>query len=152
MDLALKIIPPVQLVICASLMFGLAYYFPQYHFSLSFSFPLIIFLIALASIIGSLALYDFHKHKTTFHPHTPEKTSTVVDSGIYAYSRNPMYLALVLILLALALYFANITCFAVIPLFIWYITNYQIKPEEDMLNKLFPTDYQAYSKKVRRWL
>jgi len=152
MTLALKIIPPVQLVICASLMFSLAYYFPQYCFSLSFSFPLIIFLIALACIIGSLALYVFYKYKTTSHPHIPEKTSTVVDSGIYAYSRNPMYLALVLILIALAIYFTNITCFAVIPLFIWYITHYQIKPEEVMLNKLFPTDYQAYSQKVRRWL
>ncbi|WP_114327105.1 methyltransferase family protein [Candidatus Colwellia aromaticivorans] len=152
MSLALKVIPPVQFIICASLMFGLASYFPQYRFTLSLSFPIIICLIVLATIIGSLALYDFHKHKTTYHPHTPEKTSTVVDSGIYAYSRNPMYLALVLVLLALALYFTNVTCFAVIPLFIWYITHYQIKPEELMLNKLFPTDYQAYSQKVRRWL
>lgn len=152
MNLALKIIPPVQLVICAGLMLSLQYVFPQYHFSLAYSFPLIIFLIAAASIIGALALFDFRKHNTTFHPHTPEKTSTVVDSGIYAYSRNPMYFALVLVLLALALYLKNVTCFAVIPLFIWYITRYQIKPEEVMLDKLFPIDYQAYSQKVRRWL
>jgi protein-S-isoprenylcysteine O-methyltransferase Ste14 len=152
MNLELKIIPPVQFTICALLMFTLRYYFPQYHFSLAFNFPLIILLIALASIIGLIALYDFHKHNTTFHPHVPEKTTTVVDSGIYAYSRNPMYLALVLLLSALASYFGNITCFAVIPLFIWYITQYQIKPEEVMLDKLFPNEYQAYSKKVRRWL
>ena len=142
----------MQLGICASLMFGLAYYFPQSHFALPFSFILIIFLLAIASIIGVLALYDFHKHKTTYHPHTPEKTSTVVDSGIYAYSRNPMYLALVLVLFALALYLKNFICFAVIPLFIYYITRYQIKPEEEMLNKLFPIDYHVYSQKVRRWL
>jgi protein-S-isoprenylcysteine O-methyltransferase Ste14 len=152
MNLALKVIPPVQLVISVSLMFGLAYYFPQYRFSLAFSLPLIILLIVLAGLIGSLALIDFRKHKTTHHPHTPEKTSTVVNSGIYAYSRNPMYLALVLILLALALYFKNLTCFGVIPLFIAYITQYQIKPEEVMLNKLFPTVYQVYCQKVRRWL
>lgn len=152
MNLELKVIPPVQLVISASLMFALANYLPQYHFSLALSFSLIIFLIASAGVIGTLALVDFHKHKTTFHPHTPEKTSTVVDSGIYAYSRNPMYLALVLVLFALALYLKNLTCFAIIPLFIWYITRYQIKPEEMMLDKLFPNDYQAYRKKVRRWL
>ncbi|NQY89361.1 MAG: isoprenylcysteine carboxylmethyltransferase family protein [Colwellia sp.] len=152
MNLELKVIPPVQLVICASLMFALAYYCPQYSFTLALSFPLIIFLIVLASIIGTLALYDFRKHKTTFHPHTPEKTRKVVDSGIYAHSRNPMYLALALILFALAIYLKNIACFAVMPLFIWYITRYQIKPEEEMLNKLFPTDYQIYSQKVRRWL
>lgn len=152
MNLTLKITPPVQLVICASVMFSLAYYFPQYHFSMALSFSLILFLITLASIIVSLALYNFHKHKTTVHPHTPEKTSVIVNSGIYAYSRNPMYLALVLVLLALALYFTNVTCFAVIPLFIWYITRYQIKPEEMILDKLFPTEYQAYCQKVRRWL
>lgn len=152
MNLALKVIPPVQVIICASLMLFLRYCFPQYHFSLVLSFPITIFLIVTASIIGTLALYDFHKHKTTFHPHTPEKTSTVVDSGIYAYSRNPMYLALVLILCALALYLKNLTCFAIIPIFIGYITHYQIKPEEMMLDKLFPNDYQAYRKKVRRWL
>jgi len=152
MNLALKVIPPVQLVICAGLMLSLRYYFPQYNFYLTFSSPLIIFLIATASIISAIALFDFHKHNTTFHPHTPEKTSTVVDTGIYAYSRNPMYLALVLVLLALAFYLKNVTCFAVMPLFIWYITRYQIKPEEVMLDKLFPIDYQAYSQKVRRWL
>jgi protein-S-isoprenylcysteine O-methyltransferase Ste14 len=152
MNLELKVIPPVQFTICAILMFSLAYYFPEYHFSLALSFPLILLLIVLASIIGSLALFDFRKHNTTFHPHTPEKTSTVVDSGIYAYSRNPMYLALVLVLFAVAIYFANLTCFAIIPLFVWYITQYQIKPEEVMLDKLFPIEYQAYSQKVRRWL
>jgi protein-S-isoprenylcysteine O-methyltransferase Ste14 len=152
MSLALKIAPPALLIISVILMLSLAYYFPQYSFSLALSTPLITVVIALAGIISLLALIDFRKHKTTYHPQTPEKTSTVVDSGIYAYSRNPMYLALVLILLALALCFKNLTCFGVIPLFIGYITQYQIKPEEVMLNKLFPTDYQVYSQKVRRWL
>jgi len=152
MNLALKVIPPVQIIVCAGLMLSLKSFFPQYHFYLTFNFPIIIILVASASIIGILALYGFHKHKTTFHPHTPEKTSTVVDSGIYAYSRNPMYLALVLILLALALYLKNLTCFTIIPMFIWYITRYQIKPEEETLDKLFPNNYQTYRNKVRRWL
>jgi len=121
MNLALKIVPPVQLVISASIMFYLSDSFPQLHF-------------------------------TTVHPHTPEKTSTVVDTGVYAYSRNPMYIALILIQLALALYLGNIACFAVIPFFIMYITQYQIKPEEEILTKRFPLAYQAYCKKVRRWL
>lgn len=152
MNLALKIVPPVQLVISASLMFYLADSFPQLHFTFSYVIPLMLLLIALACIVGSLALYGFHKHKTTIHPHTPEKTSTVVDTGVYAYSRNPMYFALILIQLALALYLGNIACFAVVPLFILYITRYQIKPEEEILTKRFPVAYQAYCKKVRRWL
>jgi protein-S-isoprenylcysteine O-methyltransferase Ste14 len=151
MNLALKVIPPIQFIVSASLMFTLSYYFPQYTFYLPYNSTIILLLIIIAVILGILALYDFHKHNTTHHPHTPEKTSTVVNSGIYAYSRNPMYLALVLILFALALYFKNILCFAVIPLFVGYITQYQIKPEEKMLDKLFPIAYQDYSQKVRRW-
>ncbi|HCH69698.1 MAG TPA: hypothetical protein DE042_04225 [Colwellia sp.] len=73
MSLALKFIPPVQIIISIILMLGLAYYLPQYRFSLALSFPLIILLIVLAGLLGSLALINFRKHKTTYHPRTPEK-------------------------------------------------------------------------------
>ena len=152
MTLELKIIPPVQVIISAVLMLGLAIYLPQYHFDLSVSLTVIIFLIVVAGVIGIMALYDFRKHKTTFHPHTPEKTSTVVDSGVFAFSRNPMYISLTFALIALGVYLQNYSSFTIIPLFIWYITRFQIIPEERMLDKLFPDDYQAYCKKVRRWL
>lgn len=151
MPLELKVIPPVQLIVSASLMYGLANYLPQCYYELSIKSPIIIALMLAASLIGTIALHDFHKHKTTFHPHTPEKTRTVVDTGIFAYSRNPMYIALALTLLAFAFYLENYSSFAVLPLFIWYITRFQIIPEEKMLDKLFTKDYQAYCKKVRRW-
>jgi len=152
MDLELKIIPPVQLIISSGLMVSLAIYFPQNHFDLSISLPITVLLILVASSIGILALYDFHKHQTTFHPHTPEKTSKVVDTGVFAYSRNPMYISLALTLIALGVYLQNYTSFIIVPLFIWYITRFQIIPEEKMLDKLFPSDYQAYCSNVRRWL
>lgn len=152
MKLELKIIPPLQLLISAALMVILTTYLPQYHFTLPVTLPIIIFLILVASIIGILALYDFRKHKTTFHPHTPEKTNTIVDTGVFAYSRNPMYISLALILIALGIYLQNYASFLIIPLFLWYITRFQIMPEERMLTKIFPKDYQAYCQKVRRWL
>ena len=152
MNLELKVIPPVQLIIASVLMYSLTTFFPHNYFILPISLPITVFLILVAISIGAFALYDFHKHKTTFHPHTPEKTSKVVDSGVFAYSRNPMYLSLVITLIALAVYLQNYTSFIIIPLFIWYITRFQIIPEEKMLDKLFPNDYQAYCQKVRRWL
>jgi len=152
MNLELKVIPPVQLIISSGLMVSLGTCFPQYYFDLQASLPIVILLILAASSIGILALYDFHKHQTTFHPHTPEKTSTVVDTGVFAYSRNPMYLSLALTLIALGVYLQNYSSFIIIPLFILYITRFQIIPEEKMLDKLFPKDYQAYCQKVRRWL
>ncbi len=133
-------------------MFITANYLPNFHYDFAFTLPTVITLLVVASIIGCLALYDFRKHQTTFHPHTPEKTRKVVDSGIYAFSRNPMYIALVFVLLAFGVYLQNFSCFAVLPLFICYITQFQIIPEERMLDKLFPNDYQAYCQRVRRWL
>jgi len=152
MNLELKIIPPLQFIISSGLMVSLTIFFPQHHFDLSISLPITVSLIVIASSISILALYDFHKHQTTFHPHTPEKTRTVVDTGVFAYSRNPMYISLALILISLGVYLQNYTSFIILPLFIWYITRFQIIPEEKMLNKLFPNDYQAYCNKVRRWL
>ena len=152
MNIELKIIPPVQLIISAGLMYTLGVNFPQYSFDFPKIFLIITILIIIASVIGGLALYDFHRHQTTFHPHTPEKTRTVVDSGIFAYSRNPMYIALAIALFAFGLYLQNYICFLIMPFFIWYITRFQIIPEEKMLDKLFTNDYQAYCEKVRRWL
>jgi len=152
MSLELKVIPPVQLIICASLMFALSYYLPQLNFSLVISNVVIVTLIVLASLLGALALYDFRKHQTTYHPHTPEKTSKVVNTGVYAYSRNPMYLSLVLMLIALALYLSNFSCFSVLPFFIWYNTRFQIVPEERVLEEIFSEEYRTYKETVRRWL
>ena len=152
MTLELKIIPPVQVIISASLMLTLAHYLPNYHFDFTYALILVIILLVTATVIGSLALYDFHKQQTTFHPHTPEKSTTVVNTGVFAYSRNPIYIALALSLIALGVYLQNYSSFTVVPVFIWYITRFQIIPEERMLDKLFPNDYQAYCQKVRRWI
>ena len=152
MNLELKVIPPVQAVISATCMYGLAYLLPNFIFQWSMSWLLITLLLLVATTVGILALHDFRKHKTTFHPHTPEKTSTVVNTGVYAYSRNPMYIAILLLLTAFAIYLQNYSCFAIIPLFIGYITRFQIIPEERILNRLFPDDFKSYCQKVRRWI
>ncbi len=83
---------------------------------------------------------------------SPEKASKVVDTGIYAYSRNPMYLALLLVLLALASFLANIAVLFIIPVFIAYITRFQIIPEERALTNNFGRDYLDYTNRVRRWI
>ena len=153
-NIELKIIPPLQLIIAAAMMFSLNYYLPSFTFQLSQTFKIIAccILLCISGLIGVAALWDFRKHNTTYHPHTPEKTSTVVNTGIYAYSRNPMYIALILVLVTVVVFLENITTLAVIPCFIWYLTRYQIIPEERMLMKLFGHDYQDYCKSVRRWL
>ena len=118
----------------------------------SVTISLVTLLMVIAIVIGFLAIYSFRVHQTTVNPTKPETSSQVVDSGIYKYSRNPMYLAMLLALFAYATYLENPLNLLICGLFVWYITKYQIVPEEHMLIKLFGEDYVTYKNKVRRWL
>ena len=109
-------------------------------------------IFGLAVLSGVLALWEFFKASTTIDPHSAEKVSTLVASGIYRFSRNPMYLALVLVLVAAALYLGNIATIAVIPFFLLYLHFFQIKPEEQVLAEKFGKQYQEYRNNVRRWI
>jgi len=75
-----------------------------------------------------------------------------VTSGIYRYTRNPMYLGLLLILLGWAVFLANIVAFIFLPAFIAYLNRFQIRPEEKAMASLFGQDFANYRSKVRRWL
>ncbi len=63
-----------------------------------------------------------------------------------------MYLALLFILIAFAIRLGNVYACIVLPLYIWYITTFQIKPEEEVLEKLFKEDFTNYKKTVKRWI
>lgn len=147
----LKIIPIVQVIISALLMLLASAFNSSFDYFLPTKNIIVSVLSVFAVFIGVLAIYSFKKHQTTVNPTCPEKTNNVVDNGIYAYSRNPMYLAMLIILIALAVYLSNLSCFLVIPLFVVYITQFQIKPEERVLTSLFGQGYLTYTAKVRRW-
>lgn len=150
--LDLKVIPAYQVIIAIVIMKGLTMLLPNLDYSFLYTNQLAILIAVIAIIIGLTAVFNFKSHKTTVNPSTPEKASKVVNSGIFAYSRNPMYLALLLVLIAVAIKLQNSASFIVLPLFLYYITQFQIKPEEKALKKLFNNDYQVYCQKVRRWL
>ena len=76
----------------------------------------------------------------------------LVTSGVYRYTRNPMYLGMACLLLAWAVYLQNPLALLGVPLFMAYITQFQIKPEERMLVKLFGDAFIRYRQQVRRWL
>ena len=148
----LKVIPVVQVLIAAFLMVVISINTPFLNYSFIYHKLLIILFLVLAILSGFLAIYCFKQHKTTVNPMSPEKASQVVNSGIYAYSRNPMYLALLLVLFALAIALENLAVFGILPLFIAYITRFQIIPEERAMLKLFGDEFVAYQQSVWRWL
>lgn len=124
--------------------------------SLDFQFPARrTFSVALAVIglaIAVFAVFQFRRAGTTPNPMKPSESATVVMTGVYRYSRNPMYLGDLLILTGWAIWLANVTAFAGVPLFVLFINRFQISAEERVLQARFGATYAAYRATVRRWL
>ena len=148
----LLIPPPILALMSAILMLIISKYFNKANFSLNQHNQFALFFLIVALIIIVISIAKFIKIKTTISPLKPNKTSILVDSGIYKYTRNPMYLGLLLILFSLFLYLKNFLSFLVLPLFVIYITKNQILPEEKVLENLFGDQYKKYKNKVRRWI
>jgi protein-S-isoprenylcysteine O-methyltransferase Ste14 len=133
LGLELKV-PPVALVlIIAALMWLGAWSVPR----LTFPVPGRHFIaggVALAgALVSILGVVSFKLAKTTVNPMKPESTSSLVIAGIYRATRNPMYLAFLLILLGWAVYLSNVLAFLPIPGFVIYMHVFQIRPEERTL-------------------
>ncbi|EEW09833.1 conserved hypothetical protein [Vibrio mimicus VM573] len=95
---------------------------------------------------------EFRRHKTTVNPLAPDLAATVVDSGVFALSRNPMYLALLLLLFGLAYWQENALSLVMVGGFMIYMNQYQIEPEERILEAKFGETYLQYKQRVRRWV
>jgi protein-S-isoprenylcysteine O-methyltransferase Ste14 len=111
--------------------------------------------LALTVVGGAVALagiVEFRRRRTTVNPMTPGAASTIVASGVYRRSRNPMYLGFLCALAGLAVYLSNAAAFGMIGIFVAYMNRYQIEPEERALLAKFGPEYAAYMSNVRRWL
>ena len=149
-NLELKIPPAIVFLICALTMWGIARL-------LSFgALPhLPALAIAVAGIgvgVGLAALWSFRKARTTVNPLDPSQATHFVSEGVYQLSRNPMYVGLACCLLAWAIWLSYLLTWIGIPLFIIYMTRFQIIPEERVLKLKFGKEYENYCLKVRRWL
>ncbi len=113
---------------------------------------LVSFFVILGTVVSVAGVLAFRNAKTTVNPLTPEASTALVTSGIYRYTRNPMYLGFLCVLIAWGIYVSSPAAIFVVVGFIAYMNEFQIKPEERILKDRFTTDYQHYSSKVRRWL
>ena len=95
---------------------------------------------------------SFRKAKTTVNPLKPEEATSLVNSGIFRFTRNPMYVGFALVLLAWAIYLSSPLSLVGVLGFILYIDRLQIEPEERALNELFGSEFESYRSNVRRWL
>ena len=104
---------------------------------------------ALTSLLG---VVSFRRAGTTVNPMTPESSSSLVVSGIYKLTRNPMYLGFLLALLGWTIFLSNVPALLCLPAFILYMNRFQIAPEERALAALFGQVFTAYKENTRRWL
>ncbi|RBW61013.1 isoprenylcysteine carboxylmethyltransferase family protein [Ruegeria sp. A3M17] len=107
-------------------------------------------LIGGGVIMIVLAAAEFRRHRTTIIPH--ETPTSLVQSGIFKRSRNPIYVGDVLILSGLILRFDAIASLVLIPIFVWLLERRFIVPEEDRMRRIFRADFARYERQTRRWI
>lgn len=101
----------------------------------------------------SVALYVdliFKRKGTTILPF--RDSSALITEGPFRYSRNPIYCGMAAALTGLALLLGKLLPFLVVPAFVWLISRYFIRREEEMLEAAFGAEYRAYKARVRRWI
>lgn len=150
--LELRVPPVVVTLACAGLMWAAAALSP----SLAFDVPgraVIAVVLAVAGAAVALAgVFAFRRAETTVNPVRPDAASSLVASGVYRVTRNPMYLGFLLALLGWAVWLAYPLAFLVLPLFVAYMSRFQIRPEERALRARFGESFESYSRSTRRWL
>jgi protein-S-isoprenylcysteine O-methyltransferase Ste14 len=145
-----KTIPPVYFLISILLMFIVSYLMPL---SYLIYLPLRVFgglLILLGLGMITWCAYSYKQAGTPIKPF--EKSTILVKDGCYRFSRNPMYLGMVIILIGTWIALGTFSPVLVIPVFIYIIQAGFIIYEEQLLVKWFGDDYLDYQEKVRRWL
>ena len=150
MFLNTKIPPPIVAILFAVLIFYFSDSFA--YVDLPFKIYISLFFVLLGFFITFSSARNFKKKETTVNPIKPEEASQLVTDGFFKITRNPMYLGMLLFLLGLSIYNGIIVGLLFLPLFVGYITFFQIIPEERAMIKIFGEDYKAYMKKVRRWI
>lgn len=109
-------------------------------------------LAGTGAFISVSAVVSFRKARTTVNPTAPEECSSLVISGVYKMTRNPMYLGLLIFLLAWGLFLSNLYSLVLSAGFVLYMNRLQIQPEERALEACFGAEFLAYKNRVRRWL
>ena len=150
--LKLKIPPPVYMLIFAIGMWLLDRYIPLVEWIKPPWNRAGFIIMGLAFFTDLSSLFQFFRYRTTPNPLHPDRVRALVTDGAYGYSRNPMYLGLLILLFGWATYLGSLSPLLLLPIFIFVINNMQIRCEEEILEKKFSVAYLDYKQGVRRWI
>lgn len=146
-------IPPVALfVLFIVAMNFINREFLVFHLNLPLNGMVFLLCFVVSGVIGIAGVYQFRRAQTTVNPVKVDGASSMVENGIFAYTRNPMYLGLFLLLLGFGYWQQNLLSIAFSFSFILYMNRFQILPEERALEAIFGAQYIDYKQRVRRWI
>ena len=146
----IKIPPPILVIILTSLVYFSSTKLELIYLPYRQIVSVIILFIGLIVIVSPVV--DFIKSKTTVNPVKFKNVNRLVTTGIYRYSRNPMYLGMILIIISTTVYYLNfLSIFSPLIFYIW-INKFQISREEIFLEGKFGNEYLKYKSKTRRWI
>ncbi|MGF1863805.1 isoprenylcysteine carboxylmethyltransferase family protein [Enterovibrio norvegicus] len=151
-SLKLKIPPLVLVVITLVVMKAIATFLPTNATLANLPLLLPILLVGVGGAVMVAGVYEFRRKQTTVNPMLKTASSALVSDGVYRFTRNPMYLGMLCILVAAALLWNSAYALLGCAFFVFYMNAFQISPEEDYLTELFPDSYPEYKTRVRRWL
>lgn len=109
-------------------------------------------LAQISAVIALLAVANFRLVRTTINPFDPSRASALVTGGIFRITRNPMYLSLLLLLIAYAVRLDSWGEWLGPVFFATYVTRFQIIPEERILAAKFGASFLDYTSRTRRWI
>ncbi len=151
-SLELKIPPVVVTLLIAGLMRIFVWVFPGFGYTFIQRSPFVAAFALAGFVVGALGIVSFRRARTTVNPVKVDSTSALVHSGVYQFTRNPMYLGLLMVLIAWAIHLSNTLTFVGPVLFVLYMNRFQIAPEERALASRYGKAYSEYQQHVRRWM
>jgi protein-S-isoprenylcysteine O-methyltransferase Ste14 len=147
-----KIPPPILMLIFGAVMWFVAKSGFAYPVSVPYALIAAIVVAVIGVSISVSALRQFSAAETTVNPLQPDAATSLVQSGIFNKTRNPMYVGLSLVITGWAIWLQSFGNIAVLVVFVIVLTELQIKPEEAAMRTLFGDEYDDYCKRIGRWL
>lgn len=152
MSLEAKVPPPAVMIAAAVIVWGISQLAPQVAMPSGVRLGLSLAILAVGVAFSISGVLSFRRARTTLNPIRPEEASSLVRTGIYRVTRNPMYLGLLFALAAWAMFLSSVWALLGVAGFLLYMNRFQIAPEERALARLFGSEYASYKSSVRRWL
>ena len=151
-SLELRVPPLMVFAVFATLDVAIGFALPQFDLPFGGHRFVALALLVLGVAIAIAGVLAFRRARTSVDPLTPTKATSIVATGVYSVSRNPMYLGMALALLGVAVWVSSVPGYLLVPVFCLYITRFQIQPEERALVAAFGEPFLAYMGEVRRWV